>query len=171
MVTVRVTRDSLQGHAGDHLKEWPPEIKTILLSEKVLGLLLKFLDLFHVSFSSTVIVRRSGVIYGCCKFLPILFYWLFLVPEPSKPRLHSDNLRQRNKLELTVSWLTVLSRPGPPARQLGIRIVFHKRGRQKHWTNFYNSHSSFAIHCFRSPQLLVYCYKMTRLKKAFRRNI
>ena len=109
--------------------------------------------------------------YGCCKFLPILFYWLFLVPEPSKPRLHSDNLRQRNKLELTVSWLTVLSRPGPPARQLGIRIVFHKRGRQKHWTNFYNSHSSFAIHCFRIPQLLVYCYKMTRLKKAFRRNI
>ena len=63
MVTARVTGDPLQGHAGDHLKEWPPEIKTILFSEKVLGLLLKFLDLFHVSFSSTVIVRRSGVIW------------------------------------------------------------------------------------------------------------
>ena len=63
MVTARVTGDSLQGHAGDHLNEWPPEIKTILLSEKVIGFLLKFLNLFHVSLSSTVIVRTSGVIW------------------------------------------------------------------------------------------------------------
>ena len=94
---------------------------------------------------------HEPIMYGfmaAANFLPILFYWwLFFVPGPALfgARLHSDNLRQRNKLELTVSWLTVLSRP---ARQLGIRIVFHKRGLQKHWTNSYNSHSSFAIHCF-----------------------
>ena len=91
----------------------------------------------------------SGVT-PAANFLPILFWWLFLVPGPgSVPRLHSDNLKQRNKLELTVSWLTVFCRPGLLAQQLGIRIVFHKRGLQKHWTNSYSSHSYFVIHCFK----------------------
>ena len=91
----------------------------------------------------------SGVT-PAANFLPILFWWLFLVPGPgSVPRLHSDNLKQRNKLELTVSWLTVFCRPGLLAQQLGIRIVFHKRGLQKHWTNSYSSDSYFVIHCFK----------------------